>query len=511
MTKTLFDYNYHVLPGDVLLLKSPGLLALGSRIGQRALRPQRLLRTAKFTHVALVISQTHIADAMPKEGVRIRSWRSAAENYDLDKCVVARHPTLLSLAHDPARLLARVQYYYAQRYTLMSLSRRKVKHNRGVVCSQFVALVLHDLGLPHLMTTAMQALPSDIDCSTRGKKDWRQFSFSEYGWHPFATTPPVGDMYWKVLADSLPSLDELLRDDKPAGMPTQVTELSEPAEDLATIFSKDDNPVINQVTTAALDPVEVYRQLSEAIGEKLASSMRTVEAVIRVTAELDRQVLAMADALVTVQRQSQKEGFLDISKEFFEDVLENGSWCQISSRSLLEQWHSIYIDRVDATIKVLADADSLQRLARHRIQLGESIKVITQVVTEANNQTQTLQEQFAQLPAFFQPGCDASIEKLVSLMLQQGSLLLKSMDCLEDEAADAILARRDGYTTLVSNTLIPVLPKLGQEVGLQAVDQLDALLELDQHLLDWVSVTKPILLLVTNCLASVQAQIRSSV
>jgi hypothetical protein len=173
-----------LLPGDVLLLRSKGKMAYLNRLSQRTLRLTRPLRRAKFTHVALVMNSTHIADAMPGQGVRIRSWQDAAASYEFEHCVAARHPAMWSEPGKHELLLARVQFYYSQPYKLWSLATRKPRHDKGLVCSQFVALVLNDLGLPPVVGSAMQGLPSDIDHNTRGKNGWVQFPLPRNGLAP---------------------------------------------------------------------------------------------------------------------------------------------------------------------------------------------------------------------------------------------------------------------------------------------------------------------------------------
>lgn len=480
VTPSLFDYNHQVLPGDVLLLRSRGFFALGNRLGQRALRAAKPLRTARFTHVALVISRTHIADATLEDGVRLRSWGEAVGGYDPSKCVVARHPDLLSLADDPARLLARVQYYYAQRYKLTALARRQVKHDKGVVCSQFVSLVLQDLGLPPFAAAAMSALPSDIDHGTRGKDGWRQFSFSTYGWHPSVSAPAPGDRYWTVLADSLPELADLNEDHGLVRERCRPEMADEPEEAPCTLS-------------------EAVLRLSERMGQRMASGMSAAEALSRHTAELDRRVLALAEALG--KDQGQNEGLLDLGLEILGDLSDK----KISGGSLLENWNLLYVEQADKSVKVLADADAPQRLARHRLLLGMNIEGLTQAVKNANDLTRTLTEEVTKVAVLLQQGVEEALE-MIPLMHQQASSVLESMDWLEGESREAILARAEGYAPLARDTLKPLLPRLGQEVGRQALDQLNALLTLDEQSSIWKIESEPILLSLMSGLASPPAR-----
>jgi len=499
MTKTLFDYDYHVLPGDILLLHSTGWMALGNRSGQRALHPQR---RAQYTHVALVINSTHIADAMPGNGVRIRSWKDAARDYKLNKCTVVRHSSLASLASDSTRLLNRIQFYYAQKYKIVSLARRKPKHNKGIVCSQFVALVMKDLGLPALASSPMQALPSDIDHNTREVNGWRQFPFSNYGLHPSVSVPEHADAYWKVLIDSVPNITELAgADDFAKELPLSVG--GRGVESVEVDDGRDSSLDTNQQTTAALDPIDASLMFSEAIGHAMAISMGDFEAITRIVAELDRQFLGMAETLAKAVDQPDNFSSV-ISQEFLDGLSEDKSYFKISVRSLLERWHSLYIEYPKESVKTLADEDAPQRLIRHRFLLGEHVKQLTKIVTTSNTQAERLKNNFSKVAELFRRECKLPME-LISNLHQAGSSFLKSMNWLEDELPDSIMARCDDYPQLVSSKLMPMLDELGEEVGQQALNQIQELLALDLQCYEWFSTSKDNLTAIVNGLASLPA------
>lgn len=508
MDRTLFDFNHHVLPGDVLLLRSAGLRSLVNRAGQRAMRLLQPLRNAEFTHVALVVNSSHIADAMPGEGVRIRSWSEAASTYDLDCCKVARHPALMDLAHDPARLLARVQFYYAQRYALRSLANRTVQDRAGIVCSQFVVLVLHDLGLPTLVPTAMRALPSDIDHGTRDVDGWRQFSFTTYGWHPAVPPPPVNDHYWAVLASSLRSVFSTADANVPISTePQSVDETAAVAGHYVADSGKSENVVAEQMLESPLLNGDIATLLSEAIGSRIASSMATTEAFFRITAEFDRQVLAICEALNNDHFIPQREQAL----MFGETMPEDGSGLPgqdvFSGQSLLNQWHAHFINTTDEVPKVLADVDIPLRLARHRVLLGKQVDQLTKVATERNDQAQAFQKHWDSFVKMLDQGHLPAVD-LLTLMHRRGELLINGMAWLETDSADTIISRLSDYQSLASDTLPPRLPKLGNEAGAQAFDQILALAALDEQRMKWVSESRPILVAQTDGLASLLEEYR---
>ncbi|MFM0069553.1 hypothetical protein PQQ86_00075 [Paraburkholderia sediminicola] len=88
MNAHLARWNFHVTPGDILLLHSRDKAsATAIKFGQSIKR----MRPAHYTHVAVVLNDTLIVDAMPNVGVTLREWRGIEVNYDIALCKVARH------------------------------------------------------------------------------------------------------------------------------------------------------------------------------------------------------------------------------------------------------------------------------------------------------------------------------------------------------------------------------------------------------------------------------------
>jgi hypothetical protein len=470
---TLFDSQNRVLPGDVLLLRGGSILALGNRLGQRALRLLRPFHPAKFSHVALVINSTHIADAIPEEGIQIRKWDDVSSHYNLGRCVVARHPDLSYLESDPTRLLERVQYYYAQRYSLLSLPRRTVKHNKGVVCSQFVALVLHDLGLRLRVSTPMRVLPSDIDHATRDKNGWNQFPLSKYGWS----------------AAPHQSLAKVTRLEVLGANPSSLIGLDERGDD-------EERDSIETTLT----------QFSDAIGECLASSMAETESILRAFAELDRVMLAAVDALAIGSEFDQQKPLL-LNQES-SGLLAEG--CRkIAVIDLLGRWRYLYIAATKGTVKVLAEADSQERLVQHREHLSRQVADLTKNIVAANSRAEFYKEQLVKVQPILVSD-PTSFIKVISLMSQGISSTLRTMDLVKDESNATILARLGDYANLIKFTLTPVLPELGERVGQQALDQLVALSKMDEQYFDWIVKCKPVLMLLKDRLAEILSRMDNS-
>ncbi|WP_131326254.1 hypothetical protein [Comamonas thiooxydans] len=477
MNQTLFHFHHHVLPGDVLLLRSLGFKAHVNRGGQRALRP---LNEAKFTHVAIVIDPGKIAEAMPGDGVRLREWKKSegSSTYDLNSCVVARHPDLVYLATDPAPLLDRVQFYYSQKYKLTSLSSKVVHDQAGIVCSQFVALVLQDLGLPALVSNPMRALPSDIDRSTQEKGGWRQFPFSDYGLHPNVSSPPDNDPYWSVLAQA------------------QVSALAKITASTPT------TPVVSTAIVGAqpagsLFGIANHEVLSENIGSQIASSMKSTEAVLRACAELDRHVLSVCESL-------KDDPEIGQSVSFGESASVN-----TSGQSLLDQWHGLFIDHSDSKPRVLANADASVRIARHRDLLGESIVKLLHLARERVTQCEAFLNQMSSLATLLKKGQPVQT-KLVSKLDEQCELLTKGTEWLEVEASDILESRLQADPPLGSTALDLAKPKLGDDVFEQAKKQLNDMIALDQIRHKWMTQSKPSLQKLSPLLRDLETQLSGS-
>lgn len=179
-------------PGDILLLS-----------GKSKTRPFNLgyqsiarVRRALYTHVALVISPYHVIHAVPSEGVEIRAWREIRETYDLERSSVAR---LRELDEDlRAKLLAQANYYFGLRYSVLALSEKPetFSHQKGIVCSQFVARVLHDVGLTCTSGRVRKCLPADIHKHTEGSSEWLRSGLGDYLFDPaVAADPDISSVY----------------------------------------------------------------------------------------------------------------------------------------------------------------------------------------------------------------------------------------------------------------------------------------------------------------------------
>jgi hypothetical protein len=500
MAQTLFDFNCHVLAGDILLLRSGGVLAFGNRFFSRLLRP---FRRARYTHVALVLNETHIVDASPRLGVQIRRWDEVASAYDLHRCTVARHLRLATSDGGVIELLKRVQYYYAQRYGIEALARRSVKDEAGIVCSQFVAMVLKDLKVPLSVRKVMQAPPSDIDKGTENVDGWRQFPFITYGLYSNVSMPHPDDPYWLVVSA------EAMRVDR--------TNYIDSTSVLSTVSAKHETDAAIQVqaeaqiegedlvdTSMPWADISFGRQISFLTGELMARSMKETTTVLRAIAEIERQMLNVTIGLRRVGSKAsidQLQTMIDV----VEGTVDLGPLHGVSSgEAMLKQWRHLFVEHTDASPRILADADAPQRLEKLRVLQSEYIADWLQHAVQQNEMVDTLKQRVLGLRDLAAQGVDIS-ELIVNLHQLALELQKRPRDWLGYESAEVILSRANIYASLVESELLPWASRADSPVvGLQALDQVKGLMNLDEQRLLWVGLYKPALQILTSNLESLR-------
>jgi hypothetical protein len=175
MDGVLPDSNHHVAPGDILLLSSRGARGRGSLLAQAIERRG----SGRFTHVAVVLNDQMVAEAMPRHGVMLRHWQDLLDHVDLSASRVARNR---ELAHDPdagPRIMQRANLYYKQRYDVQALLRADMPDSESTCC-QFVGALYDDLQM-HVKAEDPQADWSRVIAHHTRDGAWRQFKLSEYG------------------------------------------------------------------------------------------------------------------------------------------------------------------------------------------------------------------------------------------------------------------------------------------------------------------------------------------
>lgn len=167
-------------PGDILLLSGNG------KTRQLNLGYQSVVRdtSARYTHVALVLTPYRIIHAVPGEGVEIRAWCEVRDRYDIHESSVARLQSLEERCRE--MLTLRAGYYFGQRYSVLALHNptESFKNQQGIVCSQFVAQVFHDSGFICAESGARNCLPADIDVYTQESADWLRIPLCNYQFDP---------------------------------------------------------------------------------------------------------------------------------------------------------------------------------------------------------------------------------------------------------------------------------------------------------------------------------------
>lgn len=191
--------SWTATPGDILLLS-----------GQSKTRPfnlayQGVMRKARadYTHVALVISPFRVIHAVPDKGVEIVAWRDIRADYDIQASSVARLTSMDDTLRE--RLTAQAYYYFGQRYSLAALRKPSptFSDQQGIVCSQFVAQVFHDIGVQSGANGNRDCLPADIHTHTEKSPDWARLPLCDY----LFDRPPTHA--YDILGDTLDVLFEL--------------------------------------------------------------------------------------------------------------------------------------------------------------------------------------------------------------------------------------------------------------------------------------------------------------
>jgi hypothetical protein len=164
------DSNYHIAPGDILLLSSRGARGRGTLLQQAIDRRG----SRRFRHIAVVLNDKMVAEAMPRHGVTLRHWQDLLDHVDLASSRVARNR---KLAHDPdagPRIMQRANLFYKQRYDVQAVVRSDLEDD-APPCCQFVGALYDDLELQQ-----GEDWTRAIASHTRDGA-WRQFKLSEYG------------------------------------------------------------------------------------------------------------------------------------------------------------------------------------------------------------------------------------------------------------------------------------------------------------------------------------------
>jgi hypothetical protein len=464
MTPSLTDFNYHIIPGDVLLLSGTNKAGVWNRVAQRLRRPKQ---QARFTHVALVLTNAQIADAMPHLGVSIRNWRTVESHYDLEKSMVARHQSFVTHALNPSSLLDRVRYYIEQPYILTALLQNEVEDQAGVVCSQFVALVLKDMKLDLMPAGSMKAWPTDIDLATRGRDGWRQFAFREYGLCTQATAPALGDKYWEVLRGNFPlALDE-----------DQQRAAERLAGEVAAACASGDTSKLDAFLAESDTLLAELDAFQRDAGASIVKAFKTQKQVSQDIARLDRLVLDLTGVLNSVSENPElREAILHLQSE----NVDSGN--ALSGGTLLQLWRHHFL-RKELAPMFLHARDAPERLRRHR-------ENFVHLVTMLRNSAEELDAAVKDLGMQMKEAADGCKNGLVSIeSLKQISAaaaeLQKSGEWLGSEPRETVAARIESYESIVNQELLPWFETTNRATAMAAFNSLESLMAIDGQRASW--------------------------
>jgi hypothetical protein len=479
----LAKWNWNVASGDVLLLSSHDadgekIDSVVSKAYQSAVRKQR----ARFTHVAIVVHPSLIADAMPPRGVGIGPWKNVEDGYDLQNCWVARNLRIAGDPSAPERVLRRAQYYYKQPYKLLMILSPdgELKDQAGVVCSQFAALLLRDVGVVASDRPPLGTLPIDIDIATRDSVEWRQFPFLEYGLCTKAK-PPADPAYRKAMNDAVPL--ELSEDQQ-----RQVAEI------LAELPQDDPVKAVDALI-AQMDTLLAKRETLQADTDAaIVGATQATFAASNAMQELDDKHLEL-QKLVTKALAAGQEAALP---EQLRTIVTGNDAC--SGVALLSLWKHLFgeLDREPGRFlhEVRAAENLLERQTTFEASTNTALTVARSQVAHA----QRIIERASKLAEELQRSM-LTLDTIPQLRTYT-ELVLKNGKMLEGEDIAAIDARISGYGAMMKEAgeRLAASGAAPAVKGL-AIDTLISISGLDLERKKWV-IVQPVLLEILGMLST---------
>ena len=192
-----------LMPGDILLLCGNSKLRGPNLIWQSVARRS----IARFSHVAIAYSTHSIVDANPNSGIKIRPWSKAKHGYLFEKSLIYRHTTILESDALLAKFYGRVAFYLTQPYSLTSFIRKRgarLSDREGITCSQFVAAVFDEIGLPLTDRPIRKTFPEDIVKYLQKTPSWQKVAATG---NPLVQSEGLPD---KSLGEAHEKIDEAL-------------------------------------------------------------------------------------------------------------------------------------------------------------------------------------------------------------------------------------------------------------------------------------------------------------
>jgi len=181
VNSNILQAETRLAPGDVLLLNSANK-GVWNIAGQSFVRGTK----ARYTHVAIVINENQIVDAIPNVGVGFRRWDDVAPTYDIKSSRVARNLAIFSDVENYEKILRHATYFFKQPYRLkrVMIGPKRIQDQTGMVCSHFVAAMMKRFGILVSRRSVTATLPVDIDFYTRHSPEWENFDLEELYFPP---------------------------------------------------------------------------------------------------------------------------------------------------------------------------------------------------------------------------------------------------------------------------------------------------------------------------------------
>lgn len=456
------DINAFPLPGDILLLQGRSKTSLINRGTQAVLR----WGSARFTHVAVVLGNGLVADAMPDQGVTIRRWHDMEAGYDIAACRVARNAALANDQQAAARVLERITYYIHQPYYLTALVKRRVRDESGLVCSQFAAAVLKDVGFAPSQQHITVTLPLDIDRFTRRAPGWRQFPLVESTL--YSGYRPAQD---NADAIALPPLDS-----------AQQTRADRLLADWDKAVDEKGFSAAIDAFIAELDTVLARSTaLQDEFHDHLIQSIDTQYKASRLLKALDEASLNLLQL---------EEGDLDpASCKTLADEAGLEPW--IDGATLLDAWLAAFPDSPPCQALFLHDEDQTERRTQRRAGFARTVEGLHRGTGGLRTQLDAFDETLQALPQLTYGGRDTvdflvQVVGLLDVLIAQGAALFGA------EPAAIVEQRLNDYPQLLTSRAQPWLKAQTDPVlARQATTTFMQLFEIDQERLLWTTLRQP--------------------
>lgn len=461
-------HPFHVAAGDVLLLRGAGK-GWHNLASQSAIRGRR----ARYTHVAVVLDGTLVADTMPGKtaGVRIRPWRELEPDYDLGRSRVARNRSLAAAPDGHARVYRSALYFVKQPYRLGAaiIDAGSISDQSGLVCSHFVAAVLERAGVTVSSHPPTATLPVDMDEYTLASADWWQFPLGESGLHSATVRPPPDDPYWRAALDHVTALQT---------PPVRVA-----SKRVSRGLPRGEVLARAQAVLQQHDPDSA----AKAMADLVASTVREQYRLSRLIASVDRSMVLLAEAVASGHPAARV-----IAKRLLSLRAGRGAaeMTAITGAQLQERLEALYGRAPQPGVFLHEDEHAAEMRTKHRLLLRDTVLLL-------RDEAEKMLATYHLFPGAVSRLADAigtqlSPRQAIRQAVQAGQMLLDAGGFLRAESPDVLagrLAALDSRREQFIGWLAAA--QLSQDEVAVATETFNAMVLFDVDAQDWQREVEP--------------------